>query len=174
MSYPLGVSYVKSLETYWSAQEASVIPKCVVTPTSTKDVSHAVYILSLLSEKTSFKPECQFAIKGAGHTPWAGAANQAGGVTIDLAGLNIIDVSPDKTLTGIGPGNRWINVYSKLDLLGLAVPGGRVSSVGVGGLVTGGKYVILSQWPSKCMGLTGENKAVYHSSPPNSALFVTV
>lgn len=139
MSYPLGVSYVKSLAKYWTAQESSVIPKCVVAPKSTKDVSHAIYVLSLLAVKTSFKPECQFAIKGGGHTPWAGAANQAHGVTIDLAGLNIIDVSPDKALTGIGPGNRWINVYSQLDRLGLAVPGGRVSSVGVGGLVTGGK-----------------------------------
>lgn len=144
MSYPLGVSYVKSLATYWSAQESSVIPKCVVTPTSTKDVSHAVYVLSLLAEKTSFKPECQFAIKGGGHTPWAGAANQAGGVTIDLAGLNTIEVSPDKNLTAIGPGNRWIDVYSQLDRLGLAVPGGRVSSVGVGGLVTGGESIALN------------------------------
>lgn len=141
MSYPLGVSYVKSLATYWSAQESSVIPKCIVAPTSTKDVSHAVYVLSLLAEKSSFKTECQFAIKSGGHTPWTGAANQARGVTIDLAGLNEIDVSPDKTSTGIGPGNRWINIYSKLDRLGLAVPGGRVSSVGVGGLVTGGEYV---------------------------------
>lgn len=113
----------------------------MVAPTSTKDVSHAVYVLSLLGEKTSFKSECQFAIRGGGHTPWAGAANQARGVTIDLAGLNIVDVSPDKTVTGIGPGNRWINVYSQLDRLGLAVPGGRVSSVGVGGLVTGGESV---------------------------------
>ena len=141
MSYPLGVSYVKSLATYWSAQESSVVPKCVVAPTSTKDVSHAVYVLSLLAEKTSFKSECQFAIRSGGHTPWAGAANQAQGVTIDLTGLNIVEVSPDKTVTGIGPGNRWINVYSQLDPLGLAVPGGRVSSVGVGGLVTGGEFV---------------------------------
>jgi hypothetical protein len=144
VSYPLGVSYVQSLATYWSAQESSVNPRCVVAPTSTKDVSYAVSVLSLLAKKTSFKPECQFAIKGAGHTPWAGAANQAGGVTIDLAGLKAIDVSPDRTVTGIGPGNRWVNVYSKLDLLGLAVPGGRVSSVGVGGLVTGGESVLRS------------------------------
>lgn len=120
-------------------------PKCVVVPTSTKDVSHVVYVLSLLSKKESFKSECQFAIRGAGHTPWAGAANQAGGVTIDLAGLNSVDVSPDKTLTGVGPGNRWGDVYSKLDLLGLAVPGGRVAAVGVGGLVTGGESVVLYQ-----------------------------
>lgn len=119
-----------------------MIPKCVVAPTSPTDVSHAVYILSLLAKKTSFRPECQFALKSGGHTPWAGAANQAGGVTIDLAGLNIVDVSPDKTLTRIGPGNRWVDVYSKLDTLGLAVPGGRVSSVGVGGLVTGGEFVL--------------------------------
>ena len=128
----------------------------MVAPTSTKDVSHAVYVLSLLAEKTSFKPECQFAIKGAGHTPWAGAANQAGGVTIDLAGLKVVDVSPDKALTGIGAGNRWVDVYSKLDLLGLAVPGGRVASVGVGGLVTGGESVMLISMAPQVHVLTRE------------------
>lgn len=33
---------------------------------------------------------------------------------------------------------RWIGVYSRLDPQGLAIPGGRVATVGVGGLVTGG------------------------------------
>ncbi len=141
MSYPLGVSYVESLGTYWSAQESSVTPKCVVAPTSTKDVSSAVFVLSVLSKITSFKSECKFAIKSGGHTPWAGAANQGAGVTIDLARLNAVEVSSSKTRTGIGAGNRWGNVYAKLDPLGLAVPGGRISTVGVGGLITGGESV---------------------------------
>jgi hypothetical protein len=38
----------------------------------------------------------------------------------------------------IGPGNRWGDVYSVLDEQGLSTLGGRVASVGVGGLVTGG------------------------------------
>lgn len=89
-----------------------------------------------------FGLQCQFAIKSGGHTPWAGAASISGGITIDLAGLNQVTVSQDKKSTGIGPGNRWVDVYSKLDALGLAVLGGRDAAVGVGGLVTGGNAPI--------------------------------
>lgn len=141
MSYPLGGAYEKSLASYWSSQEATLKPKCVVEPKSTKDVSTAVFLLSLLSHVTNFSSECQFAVRGAGHTPWPGAANIQGGVTIDLAGLKAVNVSPDKSVTGIGAGNRWIDVYTKLDALGLSVPGGRVAGVGVGGLTTGGESV---------------------------------
>ena len=38
----------------------------------------------------------------------------------------------------VGPGNRWADVYSKLDALGIAIGGGRVATVGVGGLTLGG------------------------------------
>lgn len=81
---------------------------------------------------------CNFAIKSAGHTPQAGAANIDGGITIDLASLNQVTVSSDQSIAGIGPGNRWANVYTTLDSLDLAMVGGRVSDVGVGGLMTGG------------------------------------
>lgn len=57
---------------------------------------------------------------------------------IDLAAVNQVTVAPDQKTTSIGPGNRWLDVYTKLDALNLTVPGGRVASVGVGGLVTGG------------------------------------
>ena len=47
-------------------------------------------------------------------------------------------VSSDRTSVVIGPGNRWAGVYSQLDAKNLATSGGRVASVGVGGLTTGG------------------------------------
>ena len=144
MSYPLGVAYKNSLASYWTSQEAALTPQCVVEPQSTKDVSTVVLVLSLLSRVTNFSSECQFAVRGAGHTPWPGAANIQGGVTIDLAGLNAVDVSPNQSVTGVGAGNRWVQVYTKLDALGLAVPGGRVADIGVGGLTTGGEMPYLS------------------------------
>lgn len=42
-----------------------------------------------------------------------------------------------KTAT-VQPGAKWIDVYSYLDPLGYAIPGGRAGDVGVGGLTTGG------------------------------------
>ena len=114
------------------------MPNCVVEPTSTKDVAAAVFVLSAVGKYTKFSDECKFGIKGGGHTPQKGAASQPGGVTIDLAAFKQVEVSADRKTTSIGPGNRWAEVYLKLDSLGLAIPGGRVASVGVGGLVTGG------------------------------------
>ena len=85
------------------------------------------------------KYNCKFAVRGGGHTPQANSgANIDGGVTIDLSALNKVELSHDNTTTLVGAGARWGNVYSYLDPLNYAVVGGRVSDVGVGGLLTGG------------------------------------
>lgn len=139
VSYPNQTQYTDSLGSYWSAQERSTSPRCIVEPRSVKDVSSAVFVLSLLSTRTGFTDACKFAIRSGGHTPWSGSANIDGGVTIDMKFVNQVDVSPDQTVTSVGPGNRWVDVYLKLDVMGLAVPGGRVADVGVGGLTLGGK-----------------------------------
>ncbi|KAM0807321.1 putative Oxidoreductase FAD-binding protein [Seiridium cardinale] len=136
VSYSCSTAYNSSIASYWSEQEAEIFPSCVVTPTSKEDVSLAIFILNIGSK--IFPGQSNFAIRSGGHTPFAGAANINSGITIDLKNLNKIDVSADKSVVEIGPGNRWGDVYSVLDEQGLAIPGGRVSIVGVGGLVTGG------------------------------------
>ena len=70
---------------------------------------------------------------------WAGAANIEGGITIDLSAINQVNVSKNHAVTSVGGGARWQDIYLKLDAMGLAVSGGRVAEVGVGGLITGGK-----------------------------------
>ena len=69
---------------------------------------------------------------------FAGASNIQGGLTIDLAKLNHIEVTPDKSLTHVGAGNRWIDVYRLLEEQQRTVFGGRVADIGVGGLTLGG------------------------------------
>ncbi|PSN74047.1 FAD-binding domain-containing protein [Corynespora cassiicola Philippines] len=128
--------YTASQLTFWSTQEQSVSPECIVIPTSTQDVSLAVTILSV-----GFRANvegCRFAVRGAGHTPIGGAANINGGVTLDLQSMNSVTVSNDQSYVSIGPGNRWGNVYGPLDELDLAMVGGRVTPVGTAGLITGG------------------------------------
>ena len=79
-----------------------------------------------------------FAIRGGGHMWWAGAANIQDGVTIDLSDFTKVEISHDKTVTLVGGGARWEDVYYKLDATNLSVVGGRVHDVGVGGLTLGG------------------------------------
>ena len=69
---------------------------------------------------------------------WAGAANIQDGVTLDLSSMNRVEISEDSAIASVGGGARWEDVYLPLDAMNLSVVGGRVSTVGVGGLTTGG------------------------------------
>jgi hypothetical protein len=55
-----------------------------------------------------------------------------------MQSMNSVTVSGDKSIVSIGSGNRWGNVYTTLDPQDLVMVGGRVTQVGVGGLLTGG------------------------------------
>lgn len=136
--YPSSSSYETSVGSYWATQ-SQLSPTCIVRPTSPEDVSLAVK--TLVTARSEEYP-CRFAIRGGGHTPWGGAANIEGGVTIDLSLMNKTTYDEQASTASIGPGSRWVNVYEVLDRLGVAVPGGRAGSVGVGGLILGGRVVI--------------------------------
>jgi len=84
------------------------------------------------------KNKTKFSVKSGGHAAMAGASNNDGGVAIDLVGLNEIQVSQDKKTVAYGTGNRWVQIYSYLDPLGISVLGGRVADIGTGGLTLGG------------------------------------
>jgi FAD/FMN-containing dehydrogenase len=111
-------------------QQRETIPSCRVVPISTEEVAKTVQLLA--------SHGCLFSIKSGGHSGISGASNIENGVTIDLGSLQGIEVSDDKTVAFVGPGARWGDVYTQLAPKDLAVVGGRVSDVGVGGLVLGG------------------------------------
>jgi hypothetical protein len=133
-------TYQLFLQSYWAQQEQSLEPRCLVQPKSTNDVSVAVKILNNCNGGTG----CKFAIKSGGHAVSPGAANIDSGVTIDLSLLNEVKINAAKKTASIGPGGRWGQVYSTLEAAGYTVPGGRDSTVGVGGLVLGGGISFLS------------------------------
>jgi FAD/FMN-containing dehydrogenase len=133
--FPSDVIYPKTKDyifanVYWSNRQSEVTPACFVTPRTTNDVSEVMQILTSL--------DASFSVKSGGHTAFAGGSNIDDGVTIDLQHLNNITVSEDRKTVSTGPGNRWRDVSEILDPLKLAVVGGRVASVGVGGLILGG------------------------------------
>ncbi|KAK2597530.1 hypothetical protein N8I77_012311 [Diaporthe amygdali] len=123
-------AYTSSLSSYWSLQETELLPSCIVQPTTAEHVSLAV--------KTLASNNCSFAVRSGGHSPNAGAANIAAGVTIDLTHLDTVTVSSDQSTVSVGPAATWGAVYSTLDPLNLTVAGGRSGGVGVGGLTLGG------------------------------------
>jgi FAD/FMN-containing dehydrogenase len=70
--------------------------------------------------------------------PWKNAAGAEGGITIDIALLNGTVYDDETSTASIMGGTKWGDVYKALKPLGVAVPGGRADTVGVGGLLIGG------------------------------------
>ncbi|KAI4951899.1 hypothetical protein J4E91_003360 [Alternaria rosae] len=116
--------------TYWAAQQGALNPRCIFEPSSTVEVSSLVLISRLT--------QCPFAVKGGGHAAFAGASSIEGGITVSMKRFNTVAASNDRKYANVGPGNLWVDVYTKLEKSGLGVVGGRMAPVGVPGLVLGG------------------------------------
>jgi FAD/FMN-containing dehydrogenase len=98
--------------------QAAVTPRCVFKPTSAVEVSSMV----LMSRLT----QCPFAVKGGGHAAYSGASSIDGGITVSMENFKKVQVSSDRTTADIGPGNRWVDVYTALEKSSVGVVGGRV------------------------------------------------
>ena len=103
---------------------------CLFQPTSAQHVAGALNILT--------RTRAKFAVRGGGHMPVPEAAAIKDGVLISTELLNLRELSKDKTLAKLGPGNRWGDVYAWISSNDLAVAGGRYGPVGVPGLLLGG------------------------------------
>ena len=134
MSYPGQETYEDSVNSYWSVI-AQLRPTCILRPFTAEDVSLAVKTLV----ETKPSGACKFAVRGGGHTTWAGAANIEHGVTIDMSLMNSTTYNAECSTASIGAGARWDSVYRTLDKIGIATSGGRAAKVGVGGLTLGGE-----------------------------------
>lgn len=123
--------YQKFIASYFSVNDR-LTPTCAVSPKTTRDVAAVVGLLS--------KNSCQFAVKSGGHGIVTGSSNIEEGVTIDLRGMRSVSLNKQNKTATVQPGAKWIDVYSYLDALGWAIPGGRAGTVGVGGLTSGGMF----------------------------------
>ena len=140
--YPNSSQYAQSLSSYFSQQEEELEPTCIVQPSNAEELSKAIKCLVNGASPNASTP---FAVRSGGASYFAGAANIAGGITIDLSRLNRVSLSPDRQRAVIGTGATWGAVYETLDPMNLTVVGGRVSLPGVGGTALGGQsYSYLS------------------------------
>lgn len=70
-----------------------------------------------------------------------------GGVLLTLNGLTDIEISPDNATVGVGPGNRWVDVYEALAPYDLYSIGGRMKTIGVSGLsLIGGFHYLTNKY----------------------------
>jgi FAD/FMN-containing dehydrogenase len=139
LSLPGSEKYNESLNSYFSNQEKSIKPAGVLLPQDTLDVANAVS-LSVKANKRAGIGTFKFAVRSGGHASFGGSANISDGITMDLRGLDTIEVADDFTTVTVGSGVSWGELYRTLEPLGLAVAGGRHSQVGVGGLTLGDTY----------------------------------
>lgn len=92
------------------------------------------------------------AVRGSGHNA-AGHAVIDDGIVIDLAGLKRVAIDTVSATASVGAGLTWGELDGATQAHGLAVPGGTVSSTGVGGLTLGGGI----GWLMGPLGLTCDN-----------------
>lgn len=122
---------------YLSGLESDLKPRLILQPASVAEVVTFVNVIK------PFVGQVPCAIRGAGQQPLPGCANVDDGITLDLALLNSITLTDDKSVVQIGAGARWGAVYEKLDPLGLSVTGSRSAQGGVGGLALAGSSLFL-------------------------------
>lgn len=123
-------TYERAKGTFWNIPQRELYPACIYQPRDASDVS-----LGIIVARYS---RCPFAIKSGGHGKFSGESNIDGGITFDLVNINRIDVVDEGRSVVIGPGNRWLDVYTALESLGIVVAGGRDAGVGVGGFLLRG------------------------------------
>ena len=78
-------------------------------------------------------------VRGGAHNVAGNAVND-GGLVIDLSQMRGVFVDPDARTARAQGGATWGDVDHETQLFGLAVPGGVVSSTGIGGLTIHGGY----------------------------------
>jgi FAD/FMN-containing dehydrogenase len=110
-------------------------PAIIVRPTGAADVIDAV---NLARENG-----LPLAVRCGGHSV-AGSGVVDDGILVDLSSLKGVRVDPTSRRARANAGALWGEFDRETQLFGLATPGGRVTTTGVGGFTLGGGYGWLS------------------------------
>ncbi|HEY6933184.1 MAG TPA: FAD-binding oxidoreductase [Marmoricola sp.] len=119
-------------------------PVLIVQPTGAADIRDAVAFAR--------QQRLPLAVRCGGHQV-AGLGTVEGGVLIDLSSLKGVHVDPEAGTARASAGTLWGEYDRDLEMFGLATPGGRVTTTGVGGFTLGGGY----GWLSTKYGLSCDN-----------------
>jgi FAD/FMN-containing dehydrogenase len=116
-------------------------PDVVASCATTEDVVAAV--------NRAREENLRVAVRGGGHSI-AGLSAIEGGMLIDLAPMNGVEVDAERRIATVGGGALWSDLDGATQQHGLAVPGGVISDTGIAGLTLGGGY----GWLRRKLGLT--------------------
>jgi FAD/FMN-containing dehydrogenase len=119
-------------------------PALIVRPTGAADIRDAVAFAR--------QQRLPLAVRCGGHSV-AGLSAVEGGVLIDLSSLKGVHIDPERGTAIANAGALWGEYDRETEMFGLATPGGRVTTTGVGGFCLGGGY----GWLSTKYGLTCDN-----------------
>ncbi|KAI8665520.1 FAD-binding PCMH-type domain-containing protein [Fusarium sp. Ph1] len=126
--------YEERLQTYWSVS-ARLKPWCIVQPRTTDEVSK---VLKTLLDTGSGAGSWHIAVRGGGHSHWAGSSNVANGVAIDLGLLNRTEYDEATNIASVGGGALWNSAYEAAAQHSVSLVGSRAGGVGVSGFLLGG------------------------------------
>ncbi|KAK2754474.1 FAD binding domain protein [Colletotrichum kahawae] len=127
---PDNTGYSSINEGYFSAEEW-LGPACIFTPNSAQSMATAVQRLA--------QSGVQFAVRGGGWMPVAGAANiDSNGILLATTNLAGLQLAEDRKSISVASGHNWADIYNYLSPEGLAVVGSRIGVVGVPGFMLGG------------------------------------
>lgn len=119
-------------------------PLLIVRPTGVADVRDAIAFAR--------REKVPLAVRCGGHQV-AGLGTTEGGVLLDLSSLKGVHVDPGTGIAHASAGTLWGEYDRDLEMFGLATPGGRVTTTGIGGFTLGGGY----GWLSTMYGLACDN-----------------
>jgi FAD/FMN-containing dehydrogenase len=132
----LQIEYTAEQSNYWSTGCGALKPSCILYPSTAQEVAAIVRILNENNEP--------FVVKSGGHNPNQGFASIDGAPLISTKYLNEVTFDPASMTVRVGPGNDWQDVQEQLQSAGVAVVGGRIGEVGVGGYMVGGGLSFMS------------------------------
>ena len=120
-------------------------PALIARCTGTADVISAVRYARELG--------MPIAVRCGGHSVSGHSAGDEGALVIDLSPMKGVRVDPEGRTARANGGVQWGEYDRETTTFGLATPGGRVTTTGVGGFTLGGGY----GWLSTQYGLTCDN-----------------